>query len=293
MNTVIKYVTLSFFSFCLFYGCGVDQKQLDDAENRIKVLEQKGIPDSILSAPKVHLYQSRASLKIGNSGHAKKSADSLFLALDKIENEYQENLDALKPQVESLLQTVKQKKENLTGMHLQVADSVEAVVNSYLDKKWYLQAHTAAKQLDSLIPQLLQDEEKAKKIRSTLTGTWLSQRVPEQNTFKAIETRKYTFNSNGQLHTVEKMKGQTYEDLKEDWEFISWGAWDLKGDTIVMSIEREKCVRQNFSSLKVQNGRKQWIENRAPTYDSTITDGRKDKYVTYEYIKEYFKKIKK
>ena len=101
-----------------------------------------------------------------------------------------------------------------------------------------------------------------------------------------------TFKKDSTYNSTEQLKGQTSEYIKEDWKFINSGIWRMKGDTIMLNVQREKCVKQVYWNYLVKNGKAQWVKNVAPTYDSTYTDGKKDRFMTFEYVKDYFKRTK-
>jgi hypothetical protein len=75
--------------------------------------------------------------------------------------------------------------------------------------------------------------------------------------------------------------------MKEDWKFISWGNYDFRGDTIILSINREKCPKQIFT--RYWTNEKVWKKEVKPTYDSTLTEP-KIEFITYKTLKEDFKK---
>jgi hypothetical protein len=62
------------------------------------------------------------------------------------------------------------------------------------------------------------------------------------------------------------------------------------GDTIVMFIQREKCAEQVFTQLNVKTNK--WDRNQKPTYDTTITNHSKDKFITWGDLTLEFKKGK-
>jgi tRNA G37 N-methylase Trm5 len=125
-------------------------------------------------------------------------------------------------------------------------------------------------------------------------GTWAGERVPTAEGFKAkaLEKKQFEFSADGKLHAVESMKGQTDEFLKEDWQFESWGTWDIKGDTVLLKITRELCQKQVFENFREVDGKKKWVREEKPTYDTTITDGSKDRYMTWDYFEQWLKKRK-
>ncbi len=268
-------------------GCGSDRMSLEEAQAKIDELSDAGMPDSALSSAKVHLYQAKSAKTTGNSGIARRSTDSLIIALDRAEQQYAEWMESFAPVVDSLTAVLGEKKVNLTGLQLKAADSAVAVIDSFVGRNWMIQARAQALKADTLLTQLVQDEEKAQEIRKKLPGKWVGIRdAKTEGGKKAVEKRIVVFGGDGSLHLTESMKGFTSDNFKEDWEFISSGTWDVKGDTAVLKISEEKCTRQNFWTLK--DGA--WKKDAKPTYDTTITDGSKDKTMTFEYIKEYFKK---
>ena len=69
---------------------------------------------------------------------------------------------------------------------------------------------------------------------------------------KALEKKIFTFNKDGSAKFVESKKGQSSPALKEDWEFNSWGRWELIGDTVYLSVNRFKAVRQEVRAREAQ-----------------------------------------
>jgi hypothetical protein len=262
-------------------GGGVD---LDAADQRIKALEAQGAPDSILSKPKVFLYNAKTAKNMGNSGQLRRNGDSLMIFLEKAEAEMTGSVEMLKPVVDSLRQSIGERMQKLTGIHKRVAEELVTVVDSFIDKGWVLQARDKARELDVALEQLLADEEHAQKIRSRIPGSWTGAQVWKSGPINAVRQTNYKFSRDGTVRVSDVKKGRSEEYLKEDWKFVSWGTWDLRGDTVFLTIEREKCEKQNFWHLR--DGK--WVKESSPTYDTTITDGSKDMFVTYAHLKDKF-----
>ncbi|MDD5675478.1 MAG: hypothetical protein PHC61_15010 [Chitinivibrionales bacterium] len=280
-----------FFAGCLcfFSGCGVSEKKLDEADKRIMALTAKGAPDSLLTQARVCLYQASTAAKTGSGSAARKYADSLMIYLAKAESEYASAMQRYKPLVDSLVGSFNTRKKNLSGLVLKYADSVIANIDSLTGKNWLYQAREICQALDSTFPSLIAEENKGNAIRPKLIGTWVKSLNPNSQ-YKALEISNYKINKDGTYSADESMKGQTEENAKEDWQFLSSGTWDVKGDTILFFPTREKCVRQNFMNYKMKDGKMQWVPYVAPTYDSTITNHKKDKFMTFDFIKESFRK---
>lgn len=289
-SLLFSLTVLFIFIVALLAGCG-GTKKLDDAEKRIATLEANGVPDSLLSAAKVFLFQVKSSMNTAASGYAKMYKDSLFFYLEKAEASYTNTLQQYKPFVDSLRKSIDKNKKQLSGTQLKVVDSILVYVDSFITKNWMLQAREKVIHLDTIMPGLLADEKKTKDLRPKLVGTWVSEMEP-QGGYKGVEKRVFTFKTDGSFETAEEMKGQTAEFVKEDWKFLTTGTWDLRGDTVLMFVTREICPRQVYQNYQNVKGKPQWVENKAPTYDSTITNHSKDRFVTYEYLTDVFKKKK-
>ncbi len=272
-------------------GCGMNEEQLADAEKRIEALTAKGVPDSVLSKSKIFLYQVRDSQKRGGSGggHARKNADSLIITLEAAEQWYAQQMEKLKPAVASLREKVNAAKSDLSGLHLRTADSIIAVADSFATKNWMLQANDNLVHLDSLMDYLHESQKKSKDIKKKIAGyTWVSDMVADGPGLNAREVRTYKFNRNGDIYIDEWKRGKSTEYLKEDWRFTSWGTYDVKNDTIFFQISREKCPKQIFWNF--HHKEKRWIKEDKPTYDNEITDGSKDRHMTFEDLQVGFQR---
>jgi hypothetical protein len=275
---------------CAFIlGC-VSDKKLDQAETRIQSLQQKGVPDSLLTEARVLLVQSRTSKKLGNGAGAKHDYDSLEKLLITAEAAYGATTASVKPFVDSLRKSLGDRKLNLTGPQLKDADSLLAFLDSYIKANKWPEAKIKGLEVDATFRALDQDEKKMKELKPKITGTWSgSQKITEEGA-KAVEKKTVTFGADGKFDITEERSGLTNEALKEDWKFESLGNYSLKGDTVLMHVTREKCLKQVYENLKVAAGKKQWVKSQKPTYDSTITSGKKDRFMTFEFLQANFKK---
>lgn len=292
-----RVAVLSLFAFILVAGCGgVNEEFVKDAEKRLETLETKGVPVDDLSGPRVHLFQMKAHLEKGNNAQAKQASDSLKYHLEQAEKLYAEKIATLGPKIDALKSEINEAKAELSGLHAGKIDSVMAVVDSFIKIDWLLQAKNKAEELKGMIPNLKEAQVKANEVSKKVPGVWkcvtktTSKEFPEVN---AVEQKIFTFYRNGNVKLIEKKKGQSGQYLKEDWEFNSDGTYDFVGDTIVLKISRFAAVRQNFIRIHKIDGKKVWKNEPAPTYDSTITDGSQDRFITFDDLKLDFKKIKR
>jgi hypothetical protein len=269
-------------------GCGVGQKAIDAYESQLKTLEARGVPDSILSSVRVYLAQIISGKKAGLGTVVRTSSDSVKYYLAAAEKWYESSVQTAKPRVDSLVKSFTAVKTALSGMQLREADSQLAIIDSFTKQNWYMQAQSRADLLDTLMPQLLKDEENAKKVDAQVRGTtWTLSKKLTGGGANAVQKNRVSFRKDGSYEMSEEMKGQTKPTLKEDWLFLTWGTYALKGDTILLSTQREKRVRQNYVHLA---GGKEVKKIADKPYDSTITNGSKDRFFTFDYLKEDFKK---
>jgi hypothetical protein len=269
-------------------GCGVSQKTIDAYETQLKALETKGVPDSILSSVRVYLAQIKGGKQSGLGTVVRTSTDSVKRYLAAAETWYQSTVQTAKPRVDSLVKYFTATKAGLSGMQLKEADSQLAVVNSYIKQTWYMQAQLHAEQLDSLMLQLLKDEETAKKTDAQVRGTvWNMVKKLTADGASAVQKNRISFKKDGSYEMSEEMKGLTKPTLKEEWLFKTWGTYAMKGDTILLSTKRENRVRQIYVHI---DGNKEMKRIEDKPYDSTITNGSKDRFFTLDYLKENFKK---
>jgi hypothetical protein len=274
-------------------GCGVSQKDIDNAQKRVDELKSLDVPDSILSMAKVYLYATKDAKNLGKSPLANSSYDSLKKHLAVAESFYKEKVSSQLPAIQSFISQIKTAKSEFGGMQAKKVDSLLAVVDSLVTAKMYLQASNLSQQIVASIPQLKQDEEKSKVLRKAIPGEWLCLTEAKDTEKNFVEKKTFTFARDGKVKLVESKKGKSGPYLKEDYQFDSWGTYDFAGDTIHLLINRFASVRQNFEKLYLENGKKIWKKEPQPTYDSAITDGSQNRFVTYDDLKIDFKQIKK
>ena len=275
----------------LLFGCGGGKKAVEQYEAKLKALEANGTPDSLLSTIRVHLAQAKGGIRTHNGTLVRTSLDSLKSITAAAEKWQAEVTLAAKTHVDGLVSTLAEKKKGLSGLQLKQADSLFNLADSLIKKNWYLQARRFVDELDTLMPVLIKDEAAAKKVMTKLPGTWAMSKKHRENTANAIETKKVTFTKDGAFQMAESMKGKTSPYLKEDWEFHTSGKYELKGDTILLSVQKEKCLKEIYWNLKIKGKKQAWIKNdKKKPYDTVITNGAKDRYFTFGYLTEKFKK---
>ncbi|HEX7509788.1 MAG TPA: hypothetical protein VF335_00675 [Chitinivibrionales bacterium] len=273
-------------------GCGVTSKKLDDAERRISLLSKQGVSDSLLTDARVLLVQIKTAKQYGGGASPQRLYDSVITLLARAELTYTTSASKLKPVVDSLRKSFEARKQGLSGMQRKEADSLIHRVDSLIALNKWSDVKPVCSDVDTALNGLAKDEKKAVETKTKLIGTWTGVQKVKNKEEKAdfVEKKVFSFTREGKVTIVEERNGQTNEGLKEDWKFQSGGAFTLKGDTILLMVSKEKCLKQSFTNLVNKNGKPQWVKTDKPSYDSTITSGKKDRFITFDYLKESFKK---
>jgi len=273
-------------------GCTPSDRFMDSAQKRIDVLKSKGVPDSSLSQAKVFIYDCRENKRLGKTSESWKSASALRHELANAEALYNDHIAKLQPSIDSLMSIIRISEQSLTGLQKKKLDSMKTVIDSFVRINWFLQAYARAQELTAALPQLKFDEDRARELRDRIPGTWVCINVIKGQGNKDISTTEkkvFTFNKDGTVKLDENKHGQSSAFLKEDWQFLSNGTYDFKGDTICLFINHFAAIRQDFNRLYIEGNKKNWKLEKGATYDSTITDGSQDRYITFTDLKEDFK----
>ncbi|MBD3239504.1 MAG: hypothetical protein GF331_02890, partial [Chitinivibrionales bacterium] len=252
-------------------GCGVSDGKLATIDSRIDSLSQMGVPDSILTEPKIQLAEARGYKKAANMAQAARCADSATLLLDQAQQWYDQQMEKLRPEIASVKKAINEEKEKLSGPNLREADSLIAVADSFAAMDWLFQARQKLAVLEEMMPVLLESEKTGEKLRPKIVGSWREVVRPDGIGSTSVLKTTYTFNRDGSMTFSESKKGQSNETLKEDWAFTSWGNWEMKGDTVLLNVEREKCHKQVYETLVAKDGKPSWKRSEGPAYDSTFT----------------------
>ena len=287
-----------FFSNCfivvLMAGFALNcEKSGPPIEQRLQALEDKGAPDSILSNAKIYLSNVQYLSKTGGAGKYK---DSLKTSIAAAEAWFEKAMTESKAYIESARKTIIERKAQLKGMALKDCDNLLQTADSLVKINWLIAARTQVEKIEAAMPLLLGNQKKADALKPTIIGTWKAAHVvlptedDEKAKYKALETQIYTFGKDGSFSGIEEKHGQSTHYMKEDWKFLSWGTYDLSGDSIYLFISREKCAQQVYTNLNMKTNK--WEKKAEPLYDSTITTHKKDKFIVYNDLKSDFKKIK-
>ena len=277
------------------FGCGVSESTLKNAEQRIAALRQKGVPDSVLSPATVYLYQLRGFEAISAQDKDIPAAmKHLTIALSNAENFHRYQVAALKPSLDSLRQKIRNAQPNYTGLQRKKFDSLASIADSFNAIGWLLQAHSCASSLAGAIPGYNAAALRSKELADSVPGNWEcinTQSSPESKPINTRDRKLFSFGNDGSVKLTESRKGQSGNFLKEDWEFISTGKWELCGDTIHLLIDRFGSNRRHFEELVSDStGKQSWKKRDEPAFDSAIADGSQNRFIAYADLKADFKK---
>lgn len=210
--------------------------------------------------------------------------DSARTLIAQAEALYAENSVRMKPYADSVIAALTRARGEFTGLQLKKLDSAMVVINSFVTKSWVYQIEDNCKKTLDLLPILRFNEARAQELKERLPGEWVCANVTKSEADKevhAVEKKVFTFFKDGKVTLVENKKGQSAKNLREDWEFRSYGTWDCLGDTIMIFVDRFSCLRQNFQTLIEKDKKKNWETKKEPTYDSLITDHSQDRWIPF------------
>jgi hypothetical protein len=145
------------------------------------------------------------------------------------------------------------------------------------------------------IPRKDREDGKTKRIMGNVPGEGVFTDTAKSEEYPIVDAVALTIFNFGDLESrsvylEEKKTGYRTGFMHEDWEFRSWGTYGFRGDTIFFRIGRFAAVRQHFKRLHWIDGEEVWKDEPAPVFDSLITDGSQDRYLTYSDLIEGFKK---
>ncbi|MFP4164077.1 MAG: hypothetical protein ACLFQB_09605 [Chitinispirillaceae bacterium] len=281
---------LSVTALVLLLSAGCSSKiSIEEAKAKIQKLADKGVPEEEMQDVRMFLHQMESAKKTGNTGTFRTYQDSLDYALANFETKMTKILQESGPIVDSLKKVTEEKMGKLKRLHLESAEPTAQKIDSLIKAKQLLLARDRLEKFDGELDTLVKEQKTADSLWGDFVGCWVLEKESPDKKFNVVERTEIHMRPDSSLFIVEKKKGKTSENTRDDWEFRSTGTWDVKGDVAHHHIEKEKCVRQKFWSRNPETGK--WKKQIKPPYDSTVSDGSKDRYAVYEDLKEDFKKF--
>jgi hypothetical protein len=229
-------------------------------------------------------------------GVASTAARKMRVLVAQAEAAYDDKSRNLKPYLDSLRAITDGTRKELSGMHLRMLDSLIAKADSFTTMSWALQAQDYMRRASDAVPMLVELEKKSQELRPQLPGRWTAVQVEKSDAHPEVNMPRYrTFDlyPDGKASFTERAKGRAGTHLKLDYEFISFGTWDMFGDTIFLFVDRFKRVREESEERRDEGGREKWERKSIAPMDSAITDGSQDRFVAWYDLQADFKREKK
>jgi hypothetical protein len=293
----------------LFTGCKSYDQKVEAVQSRLKVLEDKGLPDSVITPVRISIVASQGEKKRNRGGEANKKLNEATLAVKKAEDFFENSLSVKKPEITAKFNSVKEKvNKELKGLHKYDADSLLGEVDSFLKKDFVFKAERALDKFEKDYPKMARAQVVADSLRPKVRGRWIFSETTknlEDKNVNAVEKKVFTFEGNGKSMFIEEKHGQSAPNLKEDWKFETWGNWDMKGDTVWVIATKFTQNKQTFWQYNENtkkwghmNNENKFVENKPNEIAAeTLTlDKNKDaivkqnRYILYQDLLDEYKK---
>ncbi len=272
-------------------GCA-KKVSLEEGKAKVAELASKGVPEREMSDIKMYIFQMETARKTGNNSMFGIYQDSLTTALATFEAKMADILAGAGPFMDSLRRDCDAKVAQLNGLHLAEAEKGKRPVDSLMaieSQKLYARDRlmTWALDLDTLITQ----QKLADSLRGEFVGIWVKEEESPDKRYPRLERTEIHMKKDGTLFIMEGGKGKLDDVSSDDWLIESYGTWDVMGDVARHYITREKLVRQIYTGIDPQTGKLR--TDKKPTYDSTVAQGKKDRFASWDALNKDFKRFRK
>jgi len=252
MKHLVKLFTLVMI-LLLLAGCQSFESTATNVQERLSVLEEKGLPDSLISPIRMSLIAAQGDRRRNRNSDANKNIQKALDAVKNAEEHLERSLTDKKPQVIAKRNELARRAESdFTGLHKKDADSLIAKIDSLLGISFVFQAERVAQQFERDYARMRTAQATADSIRPRVPGTWVftdTTKHAHDKNVNAIERKTFVFNRNGTATLTEEKSGQSAPNLREQWRFQTFGNWDLRGSTIHIFTNRWIGHEQRFWSL--------------------------------------------
>jgi hypothetical protein len=243
----------------LLTACASFEDRAANVQQRLSVLEQKGLPDSVISPIRLSFATAQGAKQRNRGSEANKSMRAALEATKHAEVFLEKALTEKKPEVVARHSALSEKSANdLRGLHKRDADSLLERAKGFLDDDLVFRADNIISQLERDYPRMLRDQAIADSIRPRVQGTWVftdTAKHTEDRSVNAVERKTFTLNRNGTARFVAEKRGQSAPALREEWRNETSGTWDLRGNVVHLIAERFVQHRQTVWQLNHQTGR--------------------------------------
>jgi len=249
-----------FFALAALFlaGCQSFDDLSSNVQERFAALEQKGLPDSLITPIRMAFTTAQMDSRRNRNNDALKNINIALEAVIRAENYLEKSLTETKPQVIASRNALAARAEaELRGLHKADADSIIAIIDSFLKIDFVFRAQSVAAQLESGFAGMTAAQATADSIRPRIFGTWTHLDTSKHNfdrAVNAVSRKVFTFNRNGTGTFVSERRGQSAPNLREDWRFETQGTWDLRGSNIHLTATRWHGAEQRTFQLNENTG---------------------------------------
>ncbi|MCL1945660.1 MAG: hypothetical protein FWF51_00705 [Chitinivibrionia bacterium] len=293
-------------SVLILVGCKSFEDNEKDVSKRLAVLEQKGLPDSLISSARLALSQAQGDKRRNKPTDADKKMKEAISLVKNAEVALQNSL-ASKPDVVARLNALSEKSnKDFRGLHKKEADSLLAAADSLLKIDYVFKAQNIVSNFENDYAKKLKDQATADSLTLRIVGTWTfldTAKHSEDKNVNAVDRKVFTFKKDGGAYFLGEKKGQTSPYSKIDAKFETFGTWDIKGDVIY--ITATKFVQHRQSSWQMNEFTNKWghispqtgqfVEGKANVVEGeTLDTGHKDldkqsRNVSFKELEEWYK----
>jgi len=305
----MKYLVGLFALAALFLaGCQSYEDLSSNVEERFEVLLQKGLPDSLITPIRMPLTTARLDKQRKRSSDAQRNMKVALEAVVRAEKYLEKSLSEIKPQVVAARNSLAARAGNeLRGLHKADADSIIAVVDSFLNINFVFRAQNVVQQFERNFAGMVTAQATADNIRPRVAGTWVyldtAKHAFDRNV-NAVDRRVFVLNRDGTGRFTSEKRGQSAPNLREEWRFETVGTWDLRGNNIHLHATRWSGSDQRFWQLNENTGRwgfmnhetNQFIDNQpsivaAETLDSDHPDiAKQNLFISFDDLQRDFRR---
>jgi hypothetical protein len=274
---------------CLSVGCS-SKVSVEQGKERLDELAARGVPERHMSALRMYVFHMEAARRVGNGSQFRIYQDSLTRGLAEFEAQMNVQLQQAVPYMDSVMRSVDERIALLSRMHLDAAQRGRTTADSLMKiESRRLEARNRVEQLSLDIDTLVMRQQLADSLRPRAIGLWVTEKESADPRFRLVERTEIVMRPNNELEIMEGAKGQRNENSREDWVFRSFGTWDLMGNVVHKSVNREKRERQMFEGINPATGRRE--RQVLPPYDSTVAPRTKDRFITWDALNEDYKRF--
>lgn len=280
-----------FFLFLMFAACGKStNNKIQQAERMADSLRAIGVPDSLLTDVDVMVFQAKTNKERSRGKEASKAADSALILVRIAQKNYESVSSEAVRSATVLLDEMEKKLESLSGLRRETLAQGLKAIDSLMKSKLLLQASALTSEMSNLLPTLLEDEVLTKKNTPLVVGAWARETIEKDNEVgtNSKEIEKYEFSRDGKFVVNESKKGNYDKKIFLDYSYISTGNYVLNGDTVKMYVKHIKGY--NHNKVLVDEAANKWKQVEEAPFDSSVTDGKQDRFQTYSLLKQHFKR---